>query len=637
MTTVGGPRFTVYGPKRLPVRNSAQVYRVVANQTPVLTSIVVSPASASVSVGQSQSYSAAGFDQFGNPMAATFSWSVSGGGTIDSQGVFSATTVGGPFTVTAQSGALSATAQVTVTAVPVLTSIVVSPASASVSVGQSQSYSAAGFDQFGNPMAATFSWSVSGGGTIDSQGVFSATTVGGPFTVTAQSGALSATAQVTVTAVPVLTSIVVSPASASVSVGQSQSFSAAGFDQFGNPMAATFSWSVSGGGTIDSQGVFSATTVGGPFTVTAQSGALSATAQVTVTTSTVTNVALGKTAVASSVEASGFEAANVVDGSSSTRWSSTFNDAEWIYVDLEGLYTINRVVLNWETAFGSQYQIQVSNDAVTWNTVFTESAGNGATDDISLQSTDARYVRMNGVNRATVYGYSLWEFEVYGVVANQTPVLTSIVVSPASANVSVGQSQSYSAAGFDQFGNPMAATFSWSVSGGGTIDSQGVFSATTVGGPFTVTAQSGALSATAQVTVTTSTVTNVALGKTAVASSVEASGFEAANVVDGSSSTRWSSTFNDAEWIYVDLEGLYTINRVVLNWETAFGSQYQIQVSNDAVTWNTVFTESAGNGATDDISLQSTDARYVRMNGVNRATAYGYSLWEFEVYGVVAN
>ena len=282
---------------------------------------------------------------------------------------------------------------------------------------------------------------------------------------------------------PVLTSIVVSPASASVSVGQSQSFSAAGFDQFGNPMAATFSWSVSGGGTIDSQGVFSATTVGGPFTVTAQSGALSATAQVTVTTSTVTNVALGKTAVASSVEASGFEAANVVDGSSSTRWSSTFNDAEWIYVssveasgfeaanvvdgssstrwsstfndaewiyvDLEGLYTINRVVLNWETAFGSQYQIQVSNDAVTWNTVFTESAGNGATDDISLQSTDARYVRMNGVNRATVYGYSLWEFEVYGVVANQTPVLTSIVVSPASANVSVGQSQSYSAAGFE--------------------------------------------------------------------------------------------------------------------------------------------------------------------------------------------
>ena len=65
---------------------------------------MVSPASASVSVGQSQSYSAAGFDQFGNPMAATFSWSVSGGGTIDSQGLFSTTTVGGAFAASCNRG-----------------------------------------------------------------------------------------------------------------------------------------------------------------------------------------------------------------------------------------------------------------------------------------------------------------------------------------------------------------------------------------------------------------------------------------------------------------------------------------------------------------------------------------------------
>jgi len=85
---------------------------------PVLTTITVSPASASVQTGGTQQFTATGLDQFGQPMSPqpTFSWSVSGGGTINSSGLFTAGgTAGGPFTVTATSGSVNGTASVTVT------------------------------------------------------------------------------------------------------------------------------------------------------------------------------------------------------------------------------------------------------------------------------------------------------------------------------------------------------------------------------------------------------------------------------------------------------------------------------------------------------------------------------------------
>jgi hypothetical protein len=133
---------------------------------------------------------------------------------------------------------------------------------------------------------------------------------------------------------------------------------------------------------------------------------------------------------------------------------------------------------------------------------------------------------------------------------------------------------------------------------------------------------------------------NLALGRPVVASSVEgadtvAGGADtsAANAVDGDASTRWSSLYADPQWIYVDLGTSYTIDRVVLNWETAYATSYQIQVSGDAANWVTVFSESNSDGGIDDISLAPVSARYVRVLGLQRATKWGYSLWEIGVYG----
>jgi hypothetical protein len=108
---------------------------------PVLTTISVSPSSASVTTGGTQPFTATGLDQFGQPMnpQPTFTWSVSGGGTISATGVFTAGAVGS-FTVTATSGSVTGTASVTVTSTPADFSLSVSPTSRSVRRGGTTTY-----------------------------------------------------------------------------------------------------------------------------------------------------------------------------------------------------------------------------------------------------------------------------------------------------------------------------------------------------------------------------------------------------------------------------------------------------------------------------------------------------------------
>jgi hypothetical protein len=104
------------------------------------------------------------------------------------------------------------------------------------------------------------------------------------------------------------------------------------------------------------------------------------------------------------------------------------------------------------------------------------------------------------------------------------------------------------------------------------------------------------------------------------------------NVVDGLSDTRWSSEFSDPQWLAIDLGAPSRISRVVLNWETACGQSYAIQVSLDGNTWTDVFTTANGRGETEEIKFAPTSARWVRVYGTKRVTPFGYSLWEMRVF-----
>src|ERR1700759_2931731 len=95
----------------------------------------------------------------------------------------------------------------------------------------------------------------------------------------------------------------------------------------------------------------------------------------------------GKPATASSVENAGTPAADAVDGNTGTRWSSQFSDPQWLQVDLGSTQSICQVSLNWETASGKAFQIQTSNDASTWTTVYSTTSGAGGTQTLSVSGS----------------------------------------------------------------------------------------------------------------------------------------------------------------------------------------------------------------------------------------------------------
>ncbi|MEV8518062.1 discoidin domain-containing protein [Dactylosporangium sp. NPDC051484] len=267
-----------------------------------------------------------------------------------------------------------------------------------------------------------------------------------------------------------------------------------------------------------------------------------------------TLLSLRKPVTASSVQSAAYPASAAVDGNPATRWSSQFSDAQWIQIDLGRRYTVTKIVLGWEAAYAKAFEIRTSVDGVHWETPFFTSNDTGGT-ETPINTGDAsgfpaRYVRMNGITRGTPYGYSLREFQVWGVPYISEP--------PGS----------------------------------------------------------------------------LAQGKLATASSVESAHFPASAAFDGDLTTRWSSQFSDEQWLQVDLGQLYTVTSYKLLWETAYAVEYAILTSADGATWQEQYSTSSGFGG--DVIAGSSGyppVRYVRMQASKRGTQYGYSLWEFAVYG----
>ncbi len=159
----------------------------------------------------------------------------------------------------------------------------------------------------------------------------------------------------------------------------------------------------------------------------------------------ITNVALNKTAVASSVENGSYPPGNAFDGNLSTRWSSQYSDNQWIYVDLGAEYDICSIVINWENALAQNFTVDISDDAVTWTTAQTF-VGNASYFTSVTGNFRGRYVRMNGTKRGTAYGYSIYEMKVLGQLANPCTTPTSLTANNISENAATLNWQSVSGA-----------------------------------------------------------------------------------------------------------------------------------------------------------------------------------------------
>ena len=129
---------------------------------------------------------------------------------------------------------------------------------------------------------------------------------------------------------------------------------------------------------------------------------------------------------------------------------------------------------------------------------------------------------------------------------------------------------------------------------------------------------------------------NLAYMKPASASSQNGDGSGPEKTVDGNTKdTRWESIWqSDDENLTIDLENTYYINKVIVYWENARATEYDLQVSMDGEQWTTVKTVTDSPVGGETVEFAPTDARFVRIQGKHRLMeAYGYSIYEVEVYG----
>ena len=379
------------------------------------------------------------------------------------------------------------------------------------------------------------------------------------------------------------------------------------------------------------------------------------------------NLALHKPVTASSYENAGCVASNLTDGDASTRWGSAHRDNEFVIVDLQQMCYIDHIILRWETAYASEYELALSDDNTTWRTVTLSSAGgvekiNLQSSISNLQSQRARYLRVTGLQRATQYGTSLYELEAYGRPLTGDPTAVFAVALSASDTVIYqGQSTTLTTTVYSYDGQVLSATPEQI-----TYPDYGLFTETrtvagcsasltivvmeseqpvaaqvqpaevtmpvgteqnftvyilnqfgvptdscvntylaTQTGDFELTYPCYAMTDTALVHVLAFDEVNLALHKPATASGAEGDGTSASKAVDGDLTTRWSSRFRDNEWIAVDLEACYRLTKVRLIWETAYATSYDIELSDDGEHYTLAQSVTGAKGGTQEIDIRS--------------------------------
>jgi peptidoglycan/xylan/chitin deacetylase (PgdA/CDA1 family) len=416
-----------------------------------LDHLSLSPASASVASGQSQTYTATGFDAYGNSLgnlSGSSSFTISPNGSC--QAASCQAGLAGAHTVTATDGTASGKATLTVNPGP-LDHLRVSPQSAQIGAGQSQVYSAEGFDAAGNDLGdvtAQTEFSIGPDGSC--QGARCGATVAGAHTVQATNGSAGGHANLEVSP-GALSRIAISPGSATIVSGESQTYSAQGFDAYGNSLgdlsgATTFAVLPDG----SCSGTSCEATKAGGHTVTASHGALSDTANLRVDAGPLASIAVspksGQIAAGETQQyrAEGFDAAG--------------ND-------------LGDVTAQTEFAISPSGSCQEASCGSTASGARTVTATDGTAGDSAQLTVDPG-------------------------------PFDHLTISPKTASVLVGETQTYRAEGFDQYGNDLGDITdqtSFAIDPDGSCEG-GVCSAG-VSGPHTVTASRGESSAQAQLAV----------------------------------------------------------------------------------------------------------------------------------------
>jgi sugar lactone lactonase YvrE/F0F1-type ATP synthase membrane subunit c/vacuolar-type H+-ATPase subunit K len=424
-----------------------------------LNSLTASPTSLSMSINTSAGVSVQGLDQYGNPISSlTYAWATTIGSIpANGQSVsFSAGSTSGNGTLTASStqGAVTKTASIPVT----LTSLSVDHFSYAVipaqTAGRSFQVTIMAKDQYNNTVT-----SYSGNGALG----YSAGTISPTNTTDFSNGVWTGTVRVTKSAtnanisysdgthsgnsasfnvVPdALSSVTITPNAATIAIQQSQQFNARSYDAYGNEITSgiAYQWTINDSNIATISPTNSAAT---NLRATTKAGAtylnvsaVEAATSTTQTNSVMTTVAPG-----------------ALDHFSFDPISSPQPTQELIQVKITARDQYNNTV----TAFNSSVLLNDKSGTLTpsQSTNFSSGVWNGYV-QISSVYTQNTITATSGI----ITGVS----NQFDVISN---VLDHVVITPSSTSVTVGQTQAYSAQGYDAFGNAIVGlNYGWSVIG----------------------------------------------------------------------------------------------------------------------------------------------------------------------------
>jgi hypothetical protein len=511
----------------------------------VLTQLILNPSTASIPAGLTQQFSVSGVWSDGSATTPSVTYNVTGG-SITAGGLYTAGGTTGTFRViaTQQGGTVADTSTVTITA-PVLTQVILTPASVGLPAGGAQQFAVSGqlSDGSTNTPAVTYTAT---GGTITAAGLYTAGTTTGTFRViaTQQGGTLADTSAVTITSA-VLTQVILTPATASVPAGLNQQFSVSGMWSDGSTTPPSVAYTATGG-TITSGGLYTAGTTTGTFRVVAtqQGGTLADTSTVTITAPVLAQVILtpatadvpagltqqfavsGKlsdgstttpavtySATGGTITAGGLYTAGTSTGTYqviATQQGGTIADTSSVTITAP---LLTQLILNPSTASipaGLNQQFSVSG---TWSdgssttpaVNYTATGGSITTGGLYTAGSTTGTFRVI----ATQQGGTLADSSTVTITA---PVLTQVILTPASVTLAASATQQFAVSGklSDGSTNTPAVTYSAT---GGAITTGGLYTAGSTAGTFRViaTQQGGTLADTSTVTIGHSYATNFPL------------------------------------------------------------------------------------------------------------------------------
>lgn len=360
-----------------------------------------------------------------------------------------------------------------------------------------------------------------------------------------------------------------------------------------------------------------------------------------------TDVNFALTSNGATATASSGNAAAAIDNNTGTRWESASADPQWWLLDLGQTRTFNTIQIIWEGAYGKTFTVSVSSDQTNWTPIWSVTgqslSGFPHTQTHEFTPITAQYVRFEGTERGTQYGYSFWEFRLYQAGAS---VLQSLKVTPDNNVCRVGEFVNLAITAPDQNGKQMEVkpTYTIQPAGAGEVVDGKYYPKQK--GKATITANVDDIVA-PEFIVFGYEGENIALNHFHSASGYEGNDTPE-KAVDGNDNSLWvahANTGTSAEertydaWYIIDLKNAYNLDLISIHFEGACSELYHLDVSKDNQNWDTVYNYVGNTNIwhhTDfwyDQPDKTKEVRYIRFFSTRASTQYGMKVYEIQAFG----